>query len=556
MCVFRIALVVCLLACSPAGAAAQEATPAASAPAASQQAGLTDQPATLTVWNRQLAVFRAPFGTNTPQHRADAAAARIEAAFTRMLPENVRYAAAQLGNDRGIIVFNRDEMLFGFLEADLPQDDATSLDAAGAQAVGRLQAVLIERAHQRRWQTLVRSSIEALLATAAFVGIWVLSRRALELLLARLTRIAAGWMREGTIGGIDPRPMVFALVGGLIRLVEFAIRMAAGYLWLTFVLSRFAYSRPWGETLGRFLIDTVSRMAAGMVDHVPNLVTLGIILFVTRAVSATLGAWFRAVERGDLRVSWMDPIAGRAARRLTMIAIWLFAVTVAYPYVPGANTEAFKGVSVFVGLVVSLGSVGVVGQMMGGLFVLFNRALRPGDVVKVGNVSGIVKDLGVVSITLTTRAREEVTIPNSVVVADSIRNFSRVQESAVVLATSVTIGYDTPWRQVRAMLLLAAARTEGVLHDPAPVVYENSLTDFYVEYELVAQGSSAKPRPVLMSELHEQILDVFNEHGVQIMSPHFEGQPDRPAIVEPADWFAAPAAKTAEARRTADAGRP
>ena len=351
-------------------------------------------------------------------------------------------------------------------------------------------------------------------------------------------------MKEGTIGGLDPRPLVFALVGGSIRLVELAVRMTAGYIWLTFVLSRFAYSRPWGETLGRFLIETVSRMAAGVVDHVPNLITLGIILFITRAVAATLGAWFRAVERGDLQVPWLDPVAGRGARRLTVIAIWLFAITVAYPYVPGANTEAFKGVSVFVGLVVSLGSVGVVGQMMGGLFILFNRALRPGDVVKVGDITGVVKELGVVSLTLTTRAREEVTIPNSVVVADSIRNFSRVQEGAVVLSTSVTIGYDTPWRQVRAMLLLAAARTDGVLREPAPVVYETALSDFYVEYELVAHGTSAITRAVLMSDLHQQILDAFNEHGVQIMSPHFEGQPEKLAIVEKANWFSAPAAKT------------
>jgi small-conductance mechanosensitive channel len=118
-----------------------------------------------------------------------------------------------------------------------------------------------------------------------------------------------------------------------------------------------------------------------------------------------------------------------------------------------------------------------------------------------------------------------------------------VPAGAVVLSTSVTIGYDTPWRQVRAMLLLAAARTDGVLKEPAPVVFETQLSDFYVEYELVAHGTASVPRPVLMSRLHEQILDAFNEQGVQIMSPHFEGQPDKPAIVERSKWFAEPAPK-------------
>jgi small-conductance mechanosensitive channel len=264
---------------------------------------------------------------------------------------------------------------------------------------------------------------------------------------------------------------------------------------------------------------------------------------VTRAVAAAVAAWFRAVERGDLSVSWLDPVAALAARRLAVLAIWLFALTVAYPYVPGASTDAFKGVSVFVGRVVSLGSAGVVGQIISGLFVTFNRALRPGDVVHLGDIHGAVKKLGLMSVTVSTREHEEVTIPNAVVVAGAIRNFSRGHRASVVLSTSVGIGYDTPWRQVRAMLLLAAARTDGVLPEPAPIVYETRLSDFYIEYELVARGDAAASRSVLLSRLHEQILDVFNEHGVQIMSPNYEGQPDKPVTVDPSKWFAEPAAR-------------
>src|SRR6185312_5638435 len=121
--------------------------------------------------------------------------------------------------------------------------------------------------------------------------------------------------------------------------------------------------------------------------------------------------------------------------------------------------------------------------------------------------------------------------------SDAIRNFSRSQPSATVLSTSVTIGYNTPWRQVRAMLLLAAARTDGVLREPVPAVFESALTDFYVEYELVVLADATIPRSAVLSALHQQILDVFNEHQVQIMSPHFEGQPDEPAIVEQSQWY-------------------
>jgi small-conductance mechanosensitive channel len=192
---------------------------------------------------------------------------------------------------------------------------------------------------------------------------------------------------------------------------------------------------------------------------------------------------------------------------------------------------------------VSLGSAGVVGQLMSGLFITFNRALRPGDVVHVGDIHGVVKKLGVVSVTVSTRAHEEVTIPNAVVVSGAIKNYSTGYRATVVVSTSITIGYDTPWRQVRAMLLLAASRTEGILAEPAPIVLETALSNFYIEYELVAHGDIATSRPELLSRLHEQILDIFNEHGVQIMSPAFEGQPETPATVHPSKWFAEPAAK-------------
>jgi small-conductance mechanosensitive channel len=544
-CFLRTCAVVGFLSSWGLEARAQPQTPPAAAQPASTQGVLSEQvPATVMVWNRPVAVFRAPYASRDPGQRAEAAAARIESALDGLIPEEIRYDIVQSGTDRAALILSGAGMLFAILEGDLPQDTARSLETAGAQAVDRLQAVLRERAEQRQWRVLLRSTVEALLATVAFAAIWLASRRALQWLRGRLTRAAARRIMGAAIAGIDPRPLVFATLGWLIRVVELAVRLAAAYLWLTFVLSRFAYSRPWGLRLGGFLIDTVTRMAAAVVDHLPNLITLAIILFVTRTIAAAAGAWFRAVERGDLPVSWIDPIAARAARRLGVLAIWLFAITVAYPYVPGANTDAFKGVSVFLGLVVSLGSVGVVGQIMGGLFVLFNRALRPGDVVKVGDVHGVVKDLGIVSITVSTRTQEEVTIPNSVVVADAIRNFSRAHAGAVVLSTSVTIGYDAPWRQVHAMLLLAAARTDGVLREPAPVVYATTLSDFYVEYELVAHGAASVARSALLSKLHEQILDVFNEHGVQIMSPHFEGQPEKPAIVERSKWFADPAEKT------------
>jgi small-conductance mechanosensitive channel len=534
-----------VVACSVALTVAVEARSQAPSPPespASAQVLVSDQaPANVTAWNRTLAVLRTSLGSTTAQQRAEAASARIESAIERLSPDDIRYSVVQVGGDRGAMIVGGAETLFAILDGDLPQDTATTLETAGAQAVNRLQTLLRERSAQRQWPALLRSIVEALLAGVAFVAFWLVSRRALQWALNGLTTIAAKRIRDPGIPGIDTPSLVFATLKWLARLSELAVRLAAAYLALTFIFSRFAYSRPWGQRLGGLVIDTFTRMAAAFVDQLPNLIALGIILFVTRAIAGAVAAWFRAVERGDLSLSWLDPVAALAARRLAVMAIWLFALTVAYPYVPGASTDAFKGVSVFVGLVVSLGSAGVVGQIMSGLFVTFNRALRPGDVVHLGDIHGVVRKLGLMSVTVSTRAQEEVTIPNAVVVSGAIRNFSRGHPATVMLSTSVTIGYDTPWRQVRALLLLAAARTDGVSREPSPEVYETALSDFYIEYELVAHGDVAVSRPVLLSRLHEQILDVFNEHGVQIMSPNFEAQPERPAIVDRSRWFAEPA---------------
>jgi small-conductance mechanosensitive channel len=483
---------------------------------------------------------------STPRQRAAAASARIEAALDRLNPDQINATPVQLGTVRGVIISQGSLTLFGIAEGDLPQDTALTLESAGAQAVDRLQTLLRDRTEQRRWPVVLRGLAEAGLATLVFGVAWLVCGSILRRLRALLTSYAGQRLTSASIAEIDPRPVVYTTLGWLTHVVGLALLLSAGYVWITFVLSRFAYSLPWAQALGALLLNTLSRVAATIVDQLPNLVMLGIVVLMTRAVAAAVGAWFKSVERGDLSVTWLDSVSAQMARRLAVVAIWLFAFAVAYPFVPGANTEAFKGVSVFVGLLVSLGSAGVVGQIISGLFLTFRRALRPGDVVRIGDVGGIVKEMGMMSVTLVTREREEVTLSNSSVIGEGIKNFSRAQPGTVALSASVAVGYDTPWRQVRAMLLMAAARTDGVLSDPAPAVLQNALANHYVEYELLAHGTPTVPRPFLVSRLHEQILDVFNEHGVQIMTPSFEGQPDRRLIVERRDWFAAPAAAPEE----------
>jgi small-conductance mechanosensitive channel len=280
-----------------------------------------------------------------------------------------------------------------------------------------------------------------------------------------------------------------------------------------------------------------------MLNTLPDLFTVALIVLITRFAIRLLGLWFHAVETGRVTARWIYPETAQPTRRLATTLLWLFGAVMAYPYLPGSQTEAFKGVSVFLGLMVTLGSSGLVNQIMSGFTITYSRALRLGDFVRIGDVEGTVTHLGVLSTKLRTLRNEDVTVPNAVVVSQTTVDFSRYGDTAGVFTpTTVTIGYDAPWRQVHAMLLEAAKRTAGIRREPAPLVLQAGLEDFYVKYMLLVCLERQDSRPIVLAAMHANIQDVFNEYGVQIMSPNYVLDPAAPKVVPKKDWFAAPAA--------------
>jgi small-conductance mechanosensitive channel len=318
-----------------------------------------------------------------------------------------------------------------------------------------------------------------------------------------------------------------------VRLIGWLLVLVSTYLWLAAVLRRFPYTRPWGEALGAYLLSVAAWIGNGIVKAIPGLFIVTVIYFLARFVSRVVSLTFTAVEKGRLSLPGLNAETAQPTRRLITAGLWLLAVVVAYPYIPGSSTDAFKGLSVFVGLVVSLGSTGVVNQATSGLMLMYSRALRVGDWVLVGEVEGEVLQLGLLSTKIRTRAREEVTVPNAVVISKETVNYTRFADQGVRVSTTVTIGYDAPWRQVHALLEEAAARTPGLRQEPPPTVHQTSLSDFYPEYRLLATIDQPSSRPRVLSLLHANIQDLFNEYGVQIMSPHYEADPPQPILVPP-----------------------
>ena len=223
-----------------------------------------------------------------------------------------------------------------------------------------------------------------------------------------------------------------------------------------------------------------------------------------------------------------------------------FAVVVAYPYIPGSGSDAFKGVSLFLGVIFSLGSSSVISNVIAGYTMTYRRAFRIGDRVRINEHLGDVAETRLLVTHLRSPKNEEIVIPNSLILNSSVVNYSSLaREGKLILNTTVGIGYETPWRQVVTMLLQAAERTEGLLKEPAPFVLQKALGDFAVTYEINAYCGDAQAMNQLYTRLYQNILDVFNEYGVQIMTPAYEGDPEQPKIVPKDQWYAAPASAPA-----------
>jgi small-conductance mechanosensitive channel len=521
---------------------ATAASPPARAPAGETN-GVGDE-ASLVVFNRQIIVFRAPFLGIGPTPRV----ARARLVIEETLRQGGDLVVAVKPDPQGQLVMIDDKLAFVVTPGDVDPLLQETAETAAQAAAKRLETVVAETREARSARSLLMALAASAVATAVFLALlWLLGR--LRTWLTRVTVAAAERKAESLkVGGLQVIEVRFLipLLQRVLQVLRWLLIALLTYEWLGFVLSRFPYTRPWGERLNDYLLGIAGNFVDGILGAIPGLGVAVAIFFVARSFIGFLGRFFERAAKAEAPLGGLAPETMPMTRRLVSIGIWLFALAMAYPYLPGAQTEAFKGLSVLLGLMVSLGASSVVGQGAAGLILIYTRTIRPGEYVRVGEHEGTVTVLGMFTTRIRTGLGEELTLPNSLITGSVTKNYSRaVQGQGFIVDTTVTIGYDTPWRQVEAMLVEAARRTPGILETPAPRVFQTALSDFYPEYRLVAQAvtEGAHPRAQVMTNLHANIQDVFNEYGVQIMSPHYLGDPADAKMVRPDDWYPAPAKK-------------
>ena len=264
----------------------------------------------------------------------------------------------------------------------------------------------------------------------------------------------------------------------------------------------------------------------GFVAHIPSLVFLVVLFFVFRLTLRLIRLFFDAVERRTVTLASFDPDWAQPTYKIIRILVVAFGLIVAYPYIPGSESAAFRGVSLFIGIVFSLGSSSAISNIIAGYMMTYRRAFKVGDRVKIGETVGEVIEMRLQVTHLRSLKNEEIVVPNSQILATEVVNYSSLARTqGLILHTEVGIGYETPWRQVEAMLIQAAERTQGLSTDPPPFVLQKKLGDFAITYELNVYCTDVPAMMRLYTALHRNILDVFNEYGVQIMTPAYEETP-------------------------------
>jgi len=391
-------------------------------------------------------------------------------------------------------------------------------------------------AHHREGRSeagVQRSIVFALGWTAAFV-IFILSLIGLRRLLrgrteARLQRWLTKLERE--TGRIVDASALLAAQRLFSRGAVIVIIIAASYYYIARVLSEFAYTSTFASVLLDTLAAPLIALAAAAIAQIPDLLTLLIIILITRYLLKLLRLFFQNIENGVFVLRNFEPDWVWPTYRIVRTVLILCAIIVSYPYIPGSGSDAFKGMTILLGVLISIGSNSVISNLLAGLVVIYKRSINIGDRIQVGEVIGYVERVSLLETQIRSLKNEMVSLPNSTLLSSQVTNFTQTGETpGLLIHTTVGIGYDEPRREVERLLVEAARETPGLKTDPAPFVLRTELASHDVKYQLNAYRVEGGDPEVIRSELHARILDRFNEEGVQIMTPFYVGDPAEPKI--------------------------
>lgn len=460
-------------------------------------------------------------GPFTPQVRAQAVAERLAVLardpFTRIYPVSAtdRESTSELVYGEMVVmtVTDLDAQPTGTIRQELAKEYAQ-----------RIKTALAKSREQVTARALMIDAGLALLDTLILVALLVLFHKTFPKLYAKIEAWRGTVIRAIKIQRVEllSADQIAAGLTGLAKAIRVTAVLVLLYVYLTTVLGIFPWTRGISAALFGAVLSTLSTIGQAFATYVPNVISIVIIIIVTRYIIKLISLLFTGIERGAITFAEFQRDWAQPTYKIVRFLVIVFAAIAIFPYIPGSQSEGFRGISVFLGLLLSLGSAVSISNIIAGVVLTYMHPFRIGDRVKVADTIGDVVEKGLLVTRIRTIKNVDVTIPNSLVLSNHLINFSSSAKNlGLILHTSVTIGYDAPWKTVHALLITSARATTHILQKPEPFVLQTSLDDFYVTYEINAYTDQANLMATIYAELHQHIQDTFNEAGVEIMSPHY-----------------------------------
>ena len=471
-------------------------------------------------------------GPFSPEERAAGLSARLAELATNadVDPEGLRIVD---GNDLSLIQIGRVTVM------TVTNEDAQALGVSRAEAAVGYRQAIIDGVRAYREDATFRGVLRNAAVAAVALVLLVLVLRGLGWAFGWLDRRTAGVrgrvlrpVRIGTLEvvGRDQVARLGRAFGGLLRV---ALSLVLIYVFLTYVLGLFPWTRSWSESLLGVALSPLRRLGAVLLSSVDNVIAIAVILVVVRWLMRLSDYLFVRVERGEVQIAGFHPDLADPTRKIARFLLGILAVMLIYPYTPIVDSPVFQGLTVFLGILFSLGSSTAIANMVAGIVLTYSRAFRIGDRVKVGDTFGDVVEKSFLVTRIRTPKNEDVSVPNATVLSNHIVNYSVMarEGSGVILHTEVTIGYDVPWPQVHRLLIQAARDTVGVEAEPSPFVLQTALGDFSVAYQLNAYTHEVTRMARIYSDVHQHVQDRFAEAGVEVLSPTYGAWREGPSTV-------------------------
>lgn len=401
--------------------------------------------------------------------------------------------------------------------------------ALAEEFAGIFRGAVEARNKEYSMHSILLGGLYSLLATLALLAALSLIKHFLPKIITKIESWRGVYIRSIRFQSVEilNEERISAFVISVIHGARLILLLGIFYLYIPLVLSFFPWTRGMATKLFTYILTPIEKVGMAFISYLPNTFFLLVIIVLTHYVNKLVRFFFSEVEKQTITIPGFYHDWAKPTFKIVRFLIIVFSVVVAFPYLPGSDSPAFRGVSVFLGVLFSLGSTSAVSNIVAGVILTYMRAFKLGDRVKIADTVGDVVEKNLLITRIRTIKNVDITVPNAMVLGSHITNFSSsAQEYGLILHTTVTIGYDAPWRQVHELLITAARATENILELPAPFVLQTSLDDFFVSYQINAYTEKPSIMARTYSELHQNIQEKFNEAGVEIMSPHYSSLRD------------------------------